>query len=386
MRNGSKPSGNGQVSGRLAKVADLTPDTQNANKGTERGGAMIEDSLRRFGAGRSILIDKHGNVIAGNKTLEHAGSIGMEDVIVVQSDGTKIVAVQRMDLDLKTDLMAKELAVADNRSGELSLEWDSEVLAALAQDVDLSGFFTDKELNELGALTGDTPEVPDAKIDQAEELQEKWQTERDQIWSIPSKSAPEREHRIMCGDSTSALDIGVLMAGQRAQMVFTDPPYGVDYDGGTEKREKLEGDHPGTEIYADSLIHLREAADDEASLYLWYADAHAAAAAAAGYQIVAQIIWAKNHAQFVSSAHYHGKHEPCFFAHRKGKTARWFGPNNEVTLWEYDRAPSNDFHPTQKPPVLAFGRKVSLEPRSFSGRTGRPCVVPNPENSRQNHC
>lgn len=78
----------------MAKVADLTPDTQNANKGTERGGAMIEDSLRRFGAGRSILIDKHGNVIAGNKTLEHAGSIGMEDVIVVQTDGTKIVAVQ----------------------------------------------------------------------------------------------------------------------------------------------------------------------------------------------------------------------------------------------------------------------------------------------------
>jgi hypothetical protein len=92
----------------LAKVADLTPDTQNVNKGTERGGAMIEDSLRRFGAGRSILIDKHGNVIAGNKTLEHAGSIGMEDVIVVQTDGSKIVAVPRTDLDLKTDARGRK--------------------------------------------------------------------------------------------------------------------------------------------------------------------------------------------------------------------------------------------------------------------------------------
>jgi hypothetical protein len=107
----------------LAKVADLTPDAQNAHKGTERGGAMIEDSLRRFGAGRSIVIDKHGNVIAGNKTLEHAGSIGMENVIVVQTDGSKIVAVQRMDLDLKKDARAKELAVADNRTGQVSLEW-----------------------------------------------------------------------------------------------------------------------------------------------------------------------------------------------------------------------------------------------------------------------
>jgi|ERR1019366_1076740 DNA modification methylase len=298
---------------------------------------------------------KKGRIIAGNKTVENAGAIGMEDVTVVQTDGKRIIAVQRTDLDLEADPMARELAIADNRAGDLNLAWDPDVLKDLVGDIDLSPFFTDKELKELGALAGDTPEAPDAKIDQAEELLKVWKVERDQIWSIPSKSATGGAHRIMCGDSTAEVDIVALMAGQRAHMVFTDPPYGVDYDGGAKKRDKLEGDHPGTEIYANSLIHLRDAADDEASLYLWYADAHAAAAAAAaaGYQIVAQIIWAKNHAQFVSSAHYHGKHEPCFFAHRKGKTARWFGPKNEVTLWEYDRAPSNDFHPTQKPPVLA---------------------------------
>mgnify|MGYP001607464407 CR=1 FL=1 len=161
----------------------------------------------------------------------------------------------------------------------------------------------------------------------------------------------------MCGDSTSKENVEWLMGGKKAQLVFTDPPYGVNYDGGAKKREKLHGDYAGTDIYAKSLVHLRAVADDQASLYLWYADAHAAAAAAAaaaaGYQITAQIIWAKNHAQFVSSAHYHGKHEPCFFAHRKGKTARWYGPNNEVTLWEYDRASVNEHHPTQKPVELA---------------------------------
>lgn len=163
------------------------------------------------------------------------------------------------------------------------------------------------------------------------------------------------DHRVLCGDSTSAEDVARVMDGALAQMAFTDPPYGVDYTGGAKKRESLANDNIGTDIYSASLCHLTTAADDKAPLYLWYADGHvaAAAAAAAGYKITAQIIWAKNHAQFVTSAHYKGKHEPCFYAHRKGKGARWYGPNNEVTLWECDRSPRNDWHPTQKPVELA---------------------------------
>ena len=100
----------------LTKISDLLLDERNANKGTERGNAMIEHSLRQFGAGRSILIDKKGRVIAGNKTLENAAAMGLEDLVVVQTDGTKVVAVQRMDLDLARNPMARELAIADNRT------------------------------------------------------------------------------------------------------------------------------------------------------------------------------------------------------------------------------------------------------------------------------
>src|ERR1700733_5030787 len=83
------------------KIDELTPDKMNANKGTARGRAMIEASLRSYGAGRSILIDKkNGKIIAGNKTAENAGAAGIEDVLIVQTDGTKLIAVQRMDLDL----------------------------------------------------------------------------------------------------------------------------------------------------------------------------------------------------------------------------------------------------------------------------------------------
>ena len=107
----------------------------------------------------------------------------------------------------------------------MNLEWDPDVLKDLAGDIDLSPFFTDKELKEIGALAGDTPEAPEPKIELADELQKKWQTERDQIWSIPSKSSPSGAHRIMCGDSTTEADVGPLMGAVRARMAFTDPPW-----------------------------------------------------------------------------------------------------------------------------------------------------------------
>lgn len=131
------------------KLSDLQSDKRNANKGSPRGDKMIEDSLRQYGAGRSILIDKHGKIIAGNKTVENAGQIGMDDVIVVQSDGTKLVAVQRTDLDLGTDKMAKELAIADNRSSQVSLDWDVDVLKELATEIELDKFFSADELGKL---------------------------------------------------------------------------------------------------------------------------------------------------------------------------------------------------------------------------------------------
>jgi hypothetical protein len=112
---------------------------------------MIEDSLRRHGAGRSILLDKHGNIVAGNKTAENAAAIGMDDVLVVQTDGKRLVAVQRMDLDL-ADPQTRQLAIADNRSAELSLAWDAEILAGLSEEVDLSAFWTEDEMAALVSL------------------------------------------------------------------------------------------------------------------------------------------------------------------------------------------------------------------------------------------
>ncbi len=151
------------------KIAELIPDAANANRGTERGSAMLESSLRQYGAGRSIVVDKAGRVISGNKTLEQAGQIGLEDVIVVQTDGKKLVAVQRTDLDLADGGMARALAYADNRVGEVSLDWDPEqLLADVNAGVDLEGLFREEELAELLAGLGDITETASNDLEGAE--------------------------------------------------------------------------------------------------------------------------------------------------------------------------------------------------------------------------
>lgn len=134
--------------GDSVKIDVLAFDQHNANKGTARGRKMLGQSLKAHGAGRSILVDKHGQVIAGNKTLEQAIAAGHKDVLVVKTDGSQLVAVQRTDLDL-ADKKAKALAIADNRVAEVGLEWDTAVLAEMSKDVDLSEMFTEDELAEL---------------------------------------------------------------------------------------------------------------------------------------------------------------------------------------------------------------------------------------------
>ena len=115
------------------KIAELTPDPQNANLGTERGLRALDDSLASVGLGRSVVTDKHGRIIAGNKTVERATDRGFEDAIVVHTDGKQLVVVQRDDLDLADadpNNDARKLAFYDNRVAELDLSWSPEQLQA----------------------------------------------------------------------------------------------------------------------------------------------------------------------------------------------------------------------------------------------------------------
>ena len=148
----------------LQAITDLRQDPDNANLGTERGLYILDDSLTECGAGRSVLVDNQGTLIAGNKTVERAADKDFP-IRVVKTDGTELVVVQRTDLDLGGEgdeqRRARRLALFDNRSSEVGLEWIAEQILALAETDDdlLDGLFNDDELTELlaGLVEEDTP-------------------------------------------------------------------------------------------------------------------------------------------------------------------------------------------------------------------------------------
>ncbi len=133
---------------KINSIQDLKPDQNNANKGTIRGRQLLEKSLSRLGAGRSIVCDKHGTVIGGNKTLEQAQKLRLE-IEVIHTQGDKLVAVIRDDLDLETDPRARELALADNRIAELDLDWDVEQVLQDLDQISSEGLWTEAELERL---------------------------------------------------------------------------------------------------------------------------------------------------------------------------------------------------------------------------------------------
>jgi len=251
--------------------------------------------------------------------------LGQHSTLLVMPDGTVLGGNQRLRA-------MKELGIEEAKCIEVDLNFYE--LETIQEQLDKLG------LEEEEVVEDDPPEVS----------KEPAKSKLGEVYTLG-------RHRLMCGDATKIEDVEKLMNGRKADMVFTDPPYGVGYDGGAKKRDGLIGDEVGNDVYLPSLMISKEFVKPDASLYLWYADANisaaAAAAAAADWIVTAQIIWVKNNAQFVSSAHYHGKHEPCLYAHRKGKSAQWYGNNNEVTVWDVDRSNKNEYHPTQKPVALS---------------------------------
>jgi DNA modification methylase len=349
------------------KIADLTQDPQNANKGTQVGQGLLEDSLRSLGAGRSIVLDRNGVIIAGNKTAQKAFEIGLEDVIIVRTDGHQLVAVQRTDLDLETDPRAKRLALADNRVAQVDLEWDVEVLAQLtsADPTLTEGLWTRAELEALiRTLPREEPEDVEPKVDEAEALRVKWGVDTGQVWQLG-------DHRIICGDCTDPEVVRELLQGEQVGLMVTDPPYGVSYD--SEWRAPYSsGDYVVGTIENDDRADWGEVYPlfDAPVLYVWHGGLHADVVAvglrAAGYDLRSQIIWNKGVMVFGRGA-YHWKHEPCWYAVKHGSQAHWIGDRTQHTVWD---CPNNSGASRTGDPADEFnGNHISQKPVQLMERS-----------------
>lgn len=196
----------------MAKISDLKFDDKNFNKHTEYGMSLLEKSLRELGAGRSILLDKDNNIIAGNGIVEAAGSVGLENVKIIETTGDEIVAVKRTDMTIDSR-EGREMALADNATANVDLSWDEDTIKEQTKkwDFDTSdwggdfNFEKDTEVEEDEAPEANENEPANSKLGEVYHL---------------------GNHRLMCGDSTDAGSVAILMDGQKADMVFTDPPYG----------------------------------------------------------------------------------------------------------------------------------------------------------------
>lgn len=319
-------------------VSDLIPYVNNARKNDHAVDA-VASSIKNYGFKQPIVIDSQGEVVAGHTRLKAAKKLNMDQVPCIIAD------------DL-TPAQIKAYRIADNKVAELS-EWDMELLKVELEDIE---GFTGFKVDELENLFEE--EAKEENFDAEEALNEIVQpvTQRGWIYKLGN-------HRLMCGDSTNEDDIKKLTNNKKIDMLYTDPPYGVDYQGGhfhsgdvniKNKREKLQNDE--SDVIYENFIKLIPKFID-GPCYTWFSDSKISTLYREVEKIGkvhALIIWNKTNATYAAiNAQYKQKHEPCLYWKPKNSNLRWIGASNECTIWDEKRDSTNNFHPTQKPTILS---------------------------------
>lgn len=357
----------------------LVPYARNSRTHSEGQVAQIAASIREFGFTNPVLIDGAGGLIAGHGRVMAARLLGLADVPCIR-------------LGYLTDLKKRAYIIADNKLA-LSAGWDEAMLALEFQDLLAEGYdvgltgFDLPGIDELVAGLDATPEG-ETDADAVPPVQAEAISRTGDVWLLG-------KHRIMCGDSTKAPDVGLLMMGEKAMLMQTDPPYGVDYNNAERVNPGVANDDmTGEQLQAFLEAIIRAALpilDAHAAFYLWHpmltqGTFFAAAAAAADILIHRQIIWAKP-SLLLGRGDYHWQHELCFYGWVRGNRPPFYGPRNQTTLWPIGKETSKE-HPTAKPVALWIAPienhtkngEIMYEPFSGSGsqiiaaeQTGRRC-------------
>ena len=352
-------------------VVDLVEHPRNPNKHGDKQIALLAKIIRNQGWRNPIVVSADsGFIVAGHGRLMAA----------------KVLNVEQVPVDYQPfDNEAEEYAhlIADNRIAELA-EADKSELAKLVReledkiDLDLTGFDA-PSLEELLATKEEKQVDAEPKTDKAAELQVKWKTEKGQLWKLG-------EHRLLCGDSTNAKDVERVLGDDKADIMVTDPPYGVNYDpswraeaGITLNENKL------GKVQNDDIADWTPAWQlfDGDVCYVYHAGAKAGTVQQSledsGFNIRSQIIWSKDK-MALSRGDYHWQHEPCWYGVRDGKKGNRTEDRTQTTVWQIAaREDSGHGHGTQKPvecmarPIRNHHCSTVYEPFSGSGTTIIAC-------------
>ena len=350
----------------LISVAQLIPYQNNARTHSKEQINKLRASIREFGFVNPVIIDREYNVIAGHGRIAAAREEGITEVPCVF-------------VDHLTEAQKKAYILADNRMA-LDAGWDEdmlrvelEALEEMGYDLGLTGF-DDKELAALFPAE----EAKEDDFDVDAELQKPTFTKTGDVWTLG-------RHRLVCGDATDPAVYAVLMDSTKANLVITDPPYNVNYEGSAGK---IKNDNMAGEKFYEFLLaafkNMESVMAPDASIYVFHADTEGLnfrrAFADAGFYLSGCCIW-KKQSLVLGRSPYQWQHEPVLYGWKKNGKHQWYTGRKETTIWEFDKPKKNGDHPTMKPiPLLAYPignssmtNAIVLDPFGGSGSTLITC-------------
>lgn len=330
----------------LVSTDKLIPYVNNARTHSPEQLTKLRSSLREFGFINPVIIDRDFNVIAGHGRISAAKLEGITEVPCVFADHL-------------TEAQKKAYILADNRMA-LDAGWDEELLRVEIEalqgvdfDIGLTGF-DEKELVDLFSGDDDN-DAHDDDFDLSAALEQASFVERGDIWTVG-----KRRHRLMCGDATNSEDMAALTAGKKANLILTDPPYGVSFksSGGlTIQNDSMKGDEFYTFLY-NSFSNMAAHLEAGGAAYVFHADTEGLnfrkAFVDAGFHLAGCCIWVKD-SLVLGRSDYQWQHEPVLYGFLKNGKHRWFSDRRQTTVWNFAKPKRNANHPTSKPlDLLAY--------------------------------
>ena len=332
---------------KIVPVGEVKPNPKNPNQHPEEQIELLAKIIQTQGWRAPVTVSTlSGLVVRGHGRLMAAQFLGL-DCVPVDFQHYKSMDAELADL------------LADNKIAELA-EIDSKMLAEVFQDIDPDAIdiditgYSEEEYNDIisALMDATAPEPGELDEDDVVEPPKQAVSQYGDIWLLG-------KHRLMCGDSTKAEDADQLMDGAQADLLLTDPPYNVNYEGATEEHLTIQNDNMKDEEFRQFLCSAFQVADDYmkpgAAFYIWHADTEGynfrGACRDIGWQVRQCLIWVKN--TFVLGRQdYHWQHEPCLYGWKDGAAHQWEGDRKQATTMNFDKPQRNGEHPTMKPVAL----------------------------------
>ena len=322
----------------LVDINKLVPYANNARTHNKEQILKLRSSLREFGFVNPVIIDREYNVLAGHGRIMAAKEEGIEEVPCVYADHL-------------TEAQKKAYILADNRMA-LDAGWDEELLSVEMQELQELGFdlsmtgFDEKELTDLLGVDADS-EAKEDDFNLSAALEKAAFVQRGDIWTVG-------KHKLMCGDATSAEDVSALMGDTKANLILTDPPYGVSFksaSGLTIQNDSMKNEEFYTFLLS-SFQRMAEHLEKGGSAYVFHADTEGLnfrkAFIDAGFHLAGCCIWVKD-SLVLGRSDYQWQHEPVLYGFMQNGKHHWYSDRKQTTIWHFDKPKRNANHPTSKP-------------------------------------